>query len=395
MQEVYWQFKGIFVTIQDTFTSIPNLMRKLASALIISTLFVSNVSALTLLDTTGTTSTTQATSGTTQVTSPAPAPAPTPTTASTTSTQQATTNIFSDVPQTHPNYVAINYLKSQGILGGYPDGTFKPDALVNRAEALKILLIGNKVEIPSAVSQVSFSDYKVADWFAKYVEQAKTLGIVNGNPDGTFAPARNVVRAEFMKMLLILNTFKADKWAGQSIFADVPKDAWFAPYMNYAGQSGLITKDEKNMLYPAKALTRGDVAEIMYLMIVIRSDKNTQFLIDQTEAQMGQIEVYIAAKNVVAAKRASELAVDFSQQAYTNMPTDTVVLSAAKLAKAYDYLMNAFITAVQKDYVNAKNWAEMAIAKATEAWEVNHDIQPIAKHIKDRANEILNQISVS
>lgn len=377
-------------------------MKKFTSAIIISMLAVNQVSALTLLDNTGTTSTTQATTtSTTTATSTATTTSSPGSTTTTTSsdpaaaTTQQTAGAFSDVPQTHPNYVAIQYLKNQGILGGYPDGTFKPDALVNRAEALKILLVGNKIEVPASVTQVSFSDYKTADWFAKYVEQAKSLGIVNGNPDGTFAPARNVVRAEFMKMLLILNTFKADKWAGQVIFADVPKDAWFNPYMNYAGQAGLLTKDEKNMLYPARALTRGDVAEILYLMIVIRSDKNTQFLIDQTEAQMAQIEIYIAAKNVVAAKRASELAVDFSQQAYTNLPTDKVVLSAAKLAKAYDYLMNSFITAVQKDYVNAKNWAEMAIAKATEAWEVNHDIQPIAKHIKDRANEILNQISVN
>jgi len=311
----------------------------------------------------------------------------------TAATQETATGNFSDVPQTHANYVAIMYLKSQGILGGYEDGTFKPDILVNRAEALKILLVGNKVQVPETVTQASFSDYQAGDWFSKYVEQAKTLGIVNGNPDGTFAPSRNVVRAEFIKMLLILNGLKTEKWVDQEIFTDIPKGEWFTPFMNYAGQAGLITKDENNMLYPAKALTRGEVAEIMYLMIVIRSDQDTQFLINQAEAQMAQIEIYIAGNSILAAKRASELSVDFSQQAYSNMPENNVVLSAAKLAKAYDYLMNAFITTLQKDYVNAKAWADKAIAKATEAWEVNNAVQPIARHIKDRANEILTQIS--
>lgn len=351
-------------------------MKKIASSILISVLCATNVLAMTVTGTSTVTGTQE-----------------TSTTQQTSATQQTSTGTFSDVPQTHPNYVAIMYLKNQGILGGYADGTFKPDALVNRAEALKILLMGNKVQIPETVTQASFSDYKTDDWFAKYVEQAKTLGIVNGNPDGTYAPARNVVRAEFLKMLLILNSFKTEKWAGQAMFTDVPANEWFTPYMNYAGQAGLLTKDNKNMLYPARALTRGDVAEIMYLMIVIRSDKNTQFLIDQTEAQMAQIEIYIAGNNVLAAKRASELAVDFSQQAYHNMPDNTVVLSAAKLAKAYDFLMNAFIAAIQKDNLSAKDWAEQAIAKATEAWQVNNEIQPIAKHIKDRANEILNQIS--
>lgn len=356
------------------------MMKKFLTGIVISSLFAANSLALTLPD-----PTTQQTSSTQQITTSAGS-----TTAGT--TQQATTGAFSDVPQTHPNYVAIMYLKNQGILSGYADGSFKPGNPVNRAESLKILLVGNKVQVPDVVTQASFSDYKTSDWFAKYVEQSKTLGIVNGNPDGTFAPARDVVRSEFLKMLLILNGFKTDKWVGVQMFTDVPKDEWFTPYMNYAGQAGLLTKDEKNMLYPGQALTRGDVAEILYLIIVIRSDKNTQFLVNQTEAQMGQVEIYIAGNNVVAAKRASELAVDFSQQAYRNMPDNNVVVSAAKLAKGYDFLMNGFIAAVQKDYVNAKSWADQAIVKATEAWEVNHDIQPIAKHIKDRANEILTQI---
>jgi len=362
-------------------------MKKIATGILLSMFFAGNASAIV---TSGIQSATQ--QQTQQTTQQAVA---TQQITAISQTQQATTASFSDVPQTHPNYVAIKYLKDQGILGGYTDGTFKPENLVNRAESLKILLMGNKIQIPDTVAQASFSDYKTDDWFAKYVEEAKTLGIVNGNPDGTFAPSRNVVRAEFLKMLLVLNGFKTDKWVGLSMFADVPKDEWFTPYMNYAGQSGLVTKDDKNMVYPSQALTRGDVAEIMYLMIVIRSDKNTQFLIDQTESQMSQIDIYIGANNIVAAKRASELAVDFSQKAYLNLPENNVVLSAAKLAKAYDFLVNAFVSAVQKDTLHAKDWAEQAIAKATEAWDVNHDIQPVAKHIKDRANEILNQLSAT
>jgi len=313
----------------------------------------------------------------------APATDPTPT---------KVENAFSDVPQTNGNYVAIKYLKDKGILGGYADGSFKPANLVNRAEALKILLVANKVQVPEKVETSSFSDVKAADWYAKYLEIAKTQGIVKGNPDGTFAPARNVSRAEFLKMLLVLNSFKTDKWVDKSMFADVPKDAWFTPYMNYAGQAGLLVKDVKNNLYPALELTRGDVAEIIYLMLIIRNDKNTQFLMDQTEAQMAQIEVYVGDNNPLAAKRASELAVDFSQQAYTVMPENNVVLGAAKLAKAYNFLMNSYISAIKKDYVSTKSWADQAIAKATEAWEANNDIQAIAKHVKDRAAEIIAQI---
>ena len=302
---------------------------------------------------------------------------------------------FSDVPQTHENYVAINYLNTENVISGYEDGTFRPGQTVNRAEALKILLVGNAVAIEDAAAASGFTDVAPGDWFAKYVDTAKNLGIVAGNPDGTFAPGRTVTRAEFLKMLLAMNGFNTEKWINQQLFADVPADAWYAPYMNYAGQAGLVVKDEQNNLMPAGELTRGQVAEIFYLMDVIRQGKDTQFLLNQSESQMAQVEIFIAAGNAESAKRAAELSVDMTQQAYKNMPDNNVVLGAAKLARAYDFLVNSFVTALQQKNQEATDWANQAIAKATEAWEANSELQPLARHIKDRANEILAQITAA
>jgi len=302
---------------------------------------------------------------------------------------------FSDVPQSHPNYIAITYLNTQGVVKGYEDGTFKPDQLVNRAEALKILLVGSAIKINEVADIVSFSDIKTTDWFTKYIETAKSLGYVSGNPDGTFAPGRNVSRAEYLKMLLNINGFKPDNWTGQALFSDVPVDAWFAPYMNYAGQAGLLTPDSGNNLLPGKEATRAEVAEIFYLLAVIRKGEDTQFLLSQAEAQMAQVEIYIDAGAPLLAKRAAELSVDMTQQAYKNLPDNNVVLGAAKLARAYDFLVNASIAASQQKTAEAADWANQAIAKATEAWEANNDLQTISRHIKDRANEILSQLGVA
>ncbi len=299
---------------------------------------------------------------------------------------------FTDVPREHVNYIAVNYLYGQGIIKGYSDGTFKPQNIVNRAEALKILLAGSNMTIPSVLASTSFSDVTTTDWFAPYIEMAKQAGIVNGNPDGTFAPGRNVVRADYLKMILSLNGFKKEMWEGKAVFNDVAADAWYTPYMNYAGQAGLITADANNNLYPSRELTRGEVAEIYYLLAVIRNGSDTQFLLTQSEAEMAQIEIFIGAQNPVAAKRASELAVDMTQQAYKNMPDNNIVLGAAKLARAYDFLVNSYITALQQQNSQATEWANQAIVKATEAWAANNELQPIARHIKDRANEILAQV---
>lgn len=310
-------------------------------------------------------------------------------------TSTAPKQTFSDVPRTHKHSVAIDYLSQQGIIKGYQEGTFKPEQLINRAEALKIIFIGKNIIPPSTVSEVSFTDIKSSDWFAPYVMKAKELNVITGNPDGTFAPGRTVSRAEFIKMLLLVNSFKPDKWINQQMFPDIPQDAWYTAYMNYAGQAGLLEKDPQNNLKPAQELTRGEVAEILYLMTVIRNGKDTQFLIDQSQAQMAQIEIYIAANNLVSAKRASELAVDITQQAYQNAPTNKVVLGAAKLGRAYDFLVDSLIAALQKRSDEAKLLANNAITKATEAWEANNDLQPIARHIKDLANQILSKLNGS
>lgn len=307
-------------------------------------------------------------------------------------TTQPPAPTFTDVPQTHPNYAAIKYLASQGIIKGYTDGTFKPEQLVNRAEALKVILQGAGVEVAATVETSDFQDVKVSDWFAAYVAKAKELGIANGNPDGTFAPSRKVARSEYLKMLLMANGFKPESWAGKQIYTDVPADAWFAAYLNYAGQSGLISKDIHDNLYPSQELTRGEVAQILYLMTVIRKGTDNQFLLDQAQVQIGQIEVYVPANQLLLAKTAAQLGVDTTQQALHNLPENNVVLGAAKIARAYDYLVNSYISAVEKKHEDAKSWANQALTKANEAWEANNDIQPMAKHVKDLANSILTQL---
>ena len=89
------------------------------------------------------------------------------------------------------------------------------------------------------------------------------------------------------------------------------------------------------------------------------------------------------------AKGASELADDVMQQAYKNMPENNIVIGAAKIARAYDWLVDAFVLGIQGQDAEAAQKANDSIDKAGEAWEANNATQPIAAHIKERAREIL------
>jgi len=301
---------------------------------------------------------------------------------------------YQDILKTDDNYVAISYLNQAGIVSGYPDGTFKPDNPINRAEVLKMILKGAGIDVSGVTGEITFPDVKTEDWFASYVMKAKALLIIKGNDvDGTFAPARQVNKAEFLKMLLMANNIKLDAMqVTEDVSPDVPKDAWFAPFMSYALKAGIISTNDKGLLEPSKPLTRAESVETLYMLILIKNGKDTQFLLHRAEAELAQIEVYIAANKVMNAKHSSELAVELTQQAYKNMSDNYVVLGAAKLARAYDFLVDSFIYGIKKQYTDAAESANKVIDKATEAWEANNATQPIAKHIKDRAREILSQV---
>lgn len=301
---------------------------------------------------------------------------------------------FADLDEFNPHYVAVTFLNEKKILEGYSDGNFRPDQLVNRAESLKIIYtaLGNQADLSGADLNSLFSDVQSESWFTKYIWWAKTNGLISGNPDGTFAPARVVTKAEFLKMMLEAVGFKKELWENLQIYHDVAKDAWYAPYLNYAGKSGLVTPDAPMNLYPEQSLTRAEVADIVYLMWIIVNNQDDQLLLSQAEAEQNQIEKYVTANDLVSAKRAAELAVNFTQQAAKILPEDNQVLAKAKIARAYTYLVDAFIRALEKNYVLARDLVQQTIAKAEEAVPLDPAVSEEAAHLKSRALEILEQI---
>lgn len=94
-------------------------------------------------------------------------------------------------------YSAVHY----GFVDGYEDGSFRPDAPVNRAEALKILNLAAGLNELDDYAAVSFSDVLPEDWFTSYVRAAASREIVQGYDDGTFRPGNPITRAEAAKIV--------------------------------------------------------------------------------------------------------------------------------------------------------------------------------------------------
>ena len=106
------------------------------------------------------------------------------------------TNRYSDVASDAWYNTAVSTMTKAGIVDGYPDGTFRPDAPITRAEMAKIISLFAKLD----KSESRFSDI-AGHWAEAYIRLAAGNGWIAGYPDGTFGPQRNITRAETATMI--------------------------------------------------------------------------------------------------------------------------------------------------------------------------------------------------
>ncbi|MBU0767308.1 S-layer homology domain-containing protein [Patescibacteria group bacterium] len=166
--------------------------------------------------------------------------------------QQEPEHLFNDIDISHPYRNAIEWGKESNVLDGYPDGSFKAEQAVNRAEFLKIVLTAKEdFDINLEVEPTGFPDIDEDAWYGPYVRYAKANGIIKGYPDGTFRPDQTVNFAEALKM--------AYEALGVSTL-EVP-DKWYSRYLNHARRQGILFDSDSSM---ESDMTRKDVVWIVW-----------------------------------------------------------------------------------------------------------------------------------
>lgn len=154
----------------------------------------------------------------------------------------------------------------RGVIQGYADGTFRPEVLVNRAEAMKFLTLANMGEARSWPFAAIFSDVPDQQWYTPYILAAFHNGIVQGYADGSFRPEAPINTAEFVKMLSKTFYGSADRGNDElavTRFLDVLPDHWYAPYVYHTEEFNPFP--QRSMYLDAgRLMTRGDVAVALY-----------------------------------------------------------------------------------------------------------------------------------
>ena len=172
-----------------------------------------------------------------------------------------------------PNKAAIEALAAREIINGMGDGTFAPDATMTRAQYAAIVVRSLGL---AAKANGKFRDVAGNAWYAGWVGTANTYGIVNGRSDTEFDPEGTITRQEAAVM-----TVRAAKLCGLdttvSSYTVLDTLCDYTDYRSVASwaQEAMawcclneVTDTSVLKLEPGKAILRGEVAEMLYRMLV-------------------------------------------------------------------------------------------------------------------------------
>ncbi|MBQ5673880.1 MAG: S-layer homology domain-containing protein, partial [Lachnospiraceae bacterium] len=151
-------------------------------------------------------------------------------------------NVYTDVNAGDWYNNAISTVSNAGIVNGYEDGTFKPDAPIKRSEFATIAarFIGGKYQGDDRFSDIA------GHWAAEYINRASKYGWINGYEDGTFKPDRDITRAEAMTLVnsvLTRGTEARNMHEDMVIWTDNTEDKWYYEEVQEATNAHNYTKE--------------------------------------------------------------------------------------------------------------------------------------------------------
>jgi len=169
---------------------------------------------------------------------------------------------FADVPDEYWASDSIKYLATANVMGGYPDGSFKPDRIVTRAELSSILVKAKGLPLPK-IFMSSYSDLPKNSWAAPYVKAAVDVGYVTGKKGGKFEPNRGATRAEAVAALVTFDNLQIPSDLRRGPFPDMTAREWGANYVAAAKDAGMLEYLKGQDFEAGKSITRGELAEIL------------------------------------------------------------------------------------------------------------------------------------
>lgn len=178
----------------------------------------------------------------------------------------------------------IQPLVDKGIISGYPDGTFRPNNPITRAEFCKIItsaLIYDGVIADYVTTRGTFTDVPDNIWYSQYVETAYANGFVVGIGEGKFDPGAFITRQGMAKIVSLVycqknsanfNTLRDDCNIGDYNLSDLnTADTWAMDSIKVALKMKLMIGKGNGIFAPQGQVTRAETATVIYKILGLPS----------------------------------------------------------------------------------------------------------------------------
>ncbi|MGI8315793.1 N-acetylmuramoyl-L-alanine amidase [Halobacillus mangrovi] len=188
-------------------------------------------------------------------------------------TNVAHADSLSDIPSRSSD--EINYLMDQGVITGYPDGTYRPNNSVNRQEAAT--MVGRALDLNGTKRSTSFPDVHSSSYASGYIQSAYGKNIITGYPDGTYKPRNEINRGEMA--YLISKAFNLNESSGNQ-YSDVPDSGALSTAIDQVSTAGIANGYPDGTYRPYKSITREEFA------LLVARGMNPEYKVDGDDLQV-------------------------------------------------------------------------------------------------------------
>lgn len=152
----------------------------------------------------------------------------------------------------------VQMIYSKGIIKGFPDGTYRPQTTITRAEA--ITMVGRALKWEPTTKPHVFKDVQKDSYAASFINTAHDLNYIEGFPDGNFRPNAPITRGD---MAIVMQA--AFKLTGQdkTAFTDVPKGMYYYDAVQKTYSNNIVKGYKDNTFRPRNPITRAENAEMI------------------------------------------------------------------------------------------------------------------------------------
>lgn len=167
--------------------------------------------------------------------------------------------LFPDLRTDYWYSESIQYIFDRGIVTGFPDGTYRPESTITRAEAMT--MIGRALGLKTDATKHYFKDVKTDSYAAGYINKAYELGYIKGVTSTSFHPESPIKRGD---MAVIMKRVFELTSSGDSTFSDVDASKYYADAVQATYENGIVQGYKiDNTFRPEASITRAENAEIL------------------------------------------------------------------------------------------------------------------------------------